>query len=223
MSPGKRGSGITFESQCPTNVLPANWQQAIKNELVSLNLPGVLIGAPITGIHCVLVGSIANLAHSGSEDFRKSTRRALRQGLMTLKEKGGCQILEPLDNFKLTIPQENLGQAIGDLQRMNGEVKSTININGMLLLTGVVPTNKFQNYSKQLRAYTHSQGYLECQTIGYQPSHQQTALIADTDYDATADQDYPINSLFCINKVNTEINWKDVPNYSYYPAGKLAQ
>jgi Translation elongation factors (GTPases) len=87
MEPAPTGSGLTFESRCSLDVLASNWQHQVLTNLGSKEHLGVLIGAPITDMKISLIGGRASNVHSVGGDFREATWRAVRQGLMMLKEK----------------------------------------------------------------------------------------------------------------------------------------
>ncbi|KRM38493.1 elongation factor G [Lactobacillus hamsteri DSM 5661 = JCM 6256] len=214
---GKRGSGITFDADCPWTVLPRNWQEVVHQEILTEEIPGVLIGAPIIDLKFTLIGGISNLAHSGSEDFRKSTRRAVRQGLMQLKAMNQCQLLEPFYRFKLILPEENVGQAIQDISQMSGEVKISDHRGSIVTLTGMAPVSEMQNYQKKVSSYTHGLGYLSCVFAEYRNCHNASEVIESYKYDPENDINFPIDSVFCLNKINTQIRWDQVDKYCLYP------
>ena len=58
--------------------------------------------------------------HSVGGDFREATWRAVRQGLMMLKERNECQLLEPWHRFRLEVGQDH-DRAMSDIQRMSGQ------------------------------------------------------------------------------------------------------
>lgn len=88
LEPGERGSGLVFASDCSENLLDINWQRLILTHLEEKTHLGVMTGSPITDMKITLVSGRAHLKHTQGGDFREATYRALRQGLMTLRERG---------------------------------------------------------------------------------------------------------------------------------------
>lgn len=81
---------------------------------------GVLTGSPITDVEITLVSGKAHAKHTEGGDFRQATYRAVRQGLRSAKS----VLLEPVYEFTLEVPNENIGRAMSDIQRMNGTFSS---------------------------------------------------------------------------------------------------
>ena len=82
MEPAEPGSGLQFDTMCPTDTLALHWQRLILAHLAEKAHRGVLTGAPITDIRFTLVSGKAHLKHTEGGDFRQATYRAVRQGLM---------------------------------------------------------------------------------------------------------------------------------------------
>ena len=104
LEPGERGSGLVFASDCSENLLDINWQRLILTHLEEKTHLGVMTGSPITDMKITLVSGRAHLKHTQGGDFREATYRALRQGLMTLRERGKTVLLEPYYSFTLELP-----------------------------------------------------------------------------------------------------------------------
>ena len=116
LEPGERGSGLQFASACSTDALDLNWQRLILTHLEEKTHVGVLTGAAITDMKITLLAGRAHVKHTEGGDFRQATYRAVRQGLMQAES----VLLEPYYAFRLAVPQENLGRAMHDIQRMDG-------------------------------------------------------------------------------------------------------
>ena len=114
LSPGKPGSGITFESRCSTDVLDQNWQRLIRTHVLEKEHLGVLTGAPLTDVVITLVTGRAHLKHTEGGDFREATYRAIRQGLMS----GESVLLEPILSFVIEVDSGDLGRVLFDIQQM---------------------------------------------------------------------------------------------------------
>ncbi|MCD8379553.1 MAG: TetM/TetW/TetO/TetS family tetracycline resistance ribosomal protection protein, partial [Lachnospiraceae bacterium] len=116
MEPGEPGSGLTFDSICSEDVLDRNWQRLILTHLKERRHRGVLTGGELTDVRISLAAGRAHPKHTEGGDFREATYRAVRQGLMRAEN----ILLEPVYAFELTLPMENVGQAMNDISRMSG-------------------------------------------------------------------------------------------------------
>ncbi|WP_204120587.1 MULTISPECIES: elongation factor G [Levilactobacillus] len=218
MTPAPRGSGLTFAADCSLEVLGKNWQHQVLTNLRAKKQLGVLTGSPLTDVNITLVTGRASIVHSVGGDFREATWRAVRQGLMMLREQGACQLLEPWYQFRLEVGQDQVGRAMNDIQRLHGQFDTpddTASANGMVVLTGTAPVAEMQGYSQEVLAYTHGQGQLECLVDGYRPCHNQAEIVAAQDYAPVADLPNTPDSVFCAHGAGYPVPWDEVPGMAH--------
>ena len=96
-----------------------------------------------------LAAGRAHLKHTEGGDFRQATYRALRQGLMQAQS----ILLEPYYHFRLSLPQAQVGRAIGDLRAMSASF-SQEQAEELAVLTGSVPVSALGSYAMEVAAYT---------------------------------------------------------------------
>ena len=119
LEPGEPGSGMQFSAACSEDVLDKNCQRLILTHLREREHRGVLTGAAVTDMKITLVSGKAHLKHTEGGDFRQATYRAVRQGLMRAKS----VLLEPYYDFVLEVPEQSVGRAMTDVERMHGEIR----------------------------------------------------------------------------------------------------
>lgn len=214
LRPGKRGSGLTFTSECREDVLDKNWQRLILTHLQEKTHIGVLTGSPITDIEIALVSGKAHPKHTEGGDFRQATYRAVRQGLRSAES----LLLEPVYNFTLEVPSENVGRAMSDIQRMYGSFAPPENGSETVVLTGTAPAVTMANYSKEVAQYTHGRGSLVCVLKSYEPCHNAEEVIESIGYNCDTDSDNPCDSVFCSHGAGHTVKWDDVPKYMHLPS-----
>ncbi|MDF7672648.1 TetM/TetW/TetO/TetS family tetracycline resistance ribosomal protection protein [Lactobacillus sp. ESL0701] len=219
LEPLPAGSGLVIVNDCPNEVLAPNWQKQVMFDLQTKEHLGVLIGAPITDMKIRFVSGHYSYKHTQGGDFRKAAWRAVRQGLMLLKAKGKCQLLEPWYHFRLEIASTQIGRAISDIQQMKGTFNEPeVGTNQeMEVLTGSAPVKQMQNYAKVVRNYIHGQGNLECTFDCYHPCQNATEIIAAYDYSPTHDLANTPDSVFVPNEIATRIPWNEVPEWAHVP------
>ena len=106
-------------------------------------------------------------------------------------------LLEPYYAFRLEVPSENLGRAMADLDRMQGEFSSPEQDGSMALLTGTAPVSTMRNYQRDVISYTKGRGRLTLSLSGYEPCHNAEEVIAASGYDFDSDLQDPAGSVFC--------------------------
>ncbi|KRM94245.1 translation elongation factor (GTPase) [Lentilactobacillus senioris DSM 24302 = JCM 17472] len=213
MEPAPAGSGLEFVADCPVDVLGKNWQHQVMANLAAKEQLGVLTGSPLTDVKITLINGRASNVHTVGGDFREATWRAVRQGLMLLKQRNVCQLLEPWYQFRLEIGSDQVGRALNDIQKMNGTFEAPTNAGNaeMVTIVGTAPVSEMQEYSQDVNAYTHGQGQLECVFAGYQPCHNAAEVVANTDYDPVADVANTPDSVFCAHGAGYPVKWDKVP------------
>lgn len=219
LRPGKRGSGLIFDSTTSVETLPKNWQHQVLTSLPAKQQLGVLIGAPLTDVHVTLVTGRGSIVHTVGGDFRESSWRALRQGLMMLRAQGKCIVLEPWYDFRLTISRDQVGRAMNDIQQMSGQIDDSqdTTADDLTVLTGSAPVSEMRDYARTVNAYTHGQGSLEYTVAGYRPCHNEDEVIAAADYNPTADLANPPGSVFVAHGAAYTVNWDKVPETMHLP------
>jgi len=218
LQPAPRGSGLTVETDCSLEVLGKNWQHQVLSNLQAKTQLGVLTGSPLTDVKITLVGGRASNVHSVGGDFREATWRAVRQGLMMLKQVNGCQLLEPWYQFRLIVGQDQMGRAMTDVQRMHGQFEPPVtDAAGVTTLTGTAPVSEMQGYAQVVRAYTHGQGQLAVVIDGYRPCHDQPAVLAAQPYDPVSDLENTPDSVFCAHGAGYPVPWDQVPSMAHFP------
>ena len=217
LEPGEPGSGLVFESRCSVNDLALNWQRLILTHLEERRHRGVLTGAEITDMKISILGGRAHAKHTEGGDFRKATYRAVRQGLMM----GRSVLLEPDYDFRLELPQENLGRAMADLQQMDASFGQPdfSEKNNTAILRGRVTVAALGNYVEEVAAYTRGAGSLQCSLRGYVPCKNAEAVIAASGYDPELDVRNPSSSVFCSHGVGTIIPWYEVRSFMHVDTG----
>ena len=215
LEPLPRGSGLVFDTVCPTDVLDGNYQKLILTHLAEKAHKGVLTGALITDMKITLLVGKAHLKHTEGGDFRQATYRAVRQGLMQAKS----VLLEPWYDFILTVPTEQIGRGITDIRAMGGQFEAPETCGSLSTLRGLVPAAEVKDYAETLAAYTQGLGRLQLSLHGYAPCHNAEAVIAETGYDPEADVDNTPDSVFCAHGAGFNVKWNQVRDYMHLESG----
>lgn len=225
LEPLLAGSGMRFASVCSEDVLDRNWQRLILQHCREREHLGVLTGSPVTDMKITLLVGRAHLKHTEGGDFRQATYRAIRQGLMEAKERGDCRLLEPWYGFRLEVPQDMVGHAMADIQRMSGSFDTPSGDGEYMVLEGEAPVAQMRDYAMDVNAYTHGRGHLSCVFTGYRPCHNADEVIEQSAYDPESDLENTPDSVFCAHGAGYPVKWYKVPefmhlDYAWHGTGK---
>lgn len=215
LEPLPAGIGMRFASVCSEDVLDRNWQRLILQHCREREHLGVLTGSPITDMKITLLVGRAHLKHTEGGDFRQATYRAIRQGLMEAKERGDCRLLEPWYGFRLEVPQDMVGHAMADIQRMSGSFDTPDGDGEYMVLEGEAPVAQMRDYAMDVNAYTHGRGHLSCVFAGYRPCHNVDEVIEQAAYDPESDLENTPDSVFCAHGAGYPVKWYKVPEFMH--------
>lgn len=215
LEPLPAGIGMRFASVCSEDVLDRNWQRLILQHCREREHLGVLTGSPITDMKITLLVGRAHLKHTEGGDFRQATYRAIRQGLMEAKERGDCRLLEPWYGFRLEVPQDMVGHAMADIQRMSGSFGTPSGDGEYMVLEGEAPVAQMRDYAMDVNAYTHGRGHLSCVFAGYRPCHNADEVIEQSAYEPESDLENTPDSVFCAHGAGYPVKWYKVPEFMH--------
>ena len=219
LEPTAPGSGLTFATACPQEVLDFSWQRLALSVLQSESHPGVLTASPLTDVRITLIAGRAHTKHTEGGDFRQAACRALRQGLMGAEN----VLLEPWYDFRLELPQAFVGRALADLGRMEAKTEPPITQGEDAVVTGSVAVSAFGEYPAELAAYTHGHARLSLTLGGYYPSSNQAQVVEELGYDPLRDVEHPADSVFCSHGAGHSVPWDEVPAHAHVSSGLRLQ
>lgn len=211
IEPRERGTGVVCGSACSEDVLARNWQRLIRTHMLEREHRGTLMGAPLTDVSITLVAGKAHPKHTEGGDFRQATYRAIRQGLMHAQG----VLLEPWYRYVLEVPQDKVGRAMADLQRMSATLGIPTGHADMSVLEGRVPVATIRDYALDVRAYTRGTGSLSLEFDGYDVCHNAEEVVAQAGYDPVADLENTPHSVFCRHGAGYTVAWDEVASHAH--------
>ena len=198
---------MQYGTVCSTDDLDLNWQRLILTHAMEREHKGALIAAPITDMRITLVSGKAHLKHTEGGDFRQATYRAIRQGLMTAKERGDAVLLEPGYRFTLEVPSGCVGRALADLTRMHARFDTLDSRGELAVIEGELPASELGDYALDVAAYTGGQGSISCVLSGYEPCHDADRVIEEAAYNYLEDLPNTPDSVFCSHGAGYNVWW----------------
>lgn len=211
LEPLEQGSGLVFASSCSEDILDKNWQHLILTHLREKEHLGVLTGSPVTDMKITLAAGRAHIKHTEGGDFRQATYRAVRQGL----KQAGSILLEPYYEFRLELPEDMIGRAMTDVEKMSGTIELPEHKEKIAVICGTAPVAAMREYAKEVAAYTRGNGRLFCSLKGYAPCHNQEEVKNAFAYDSESDMENPTGSVFCSHGAGFAVPWNQVKDYMH--------
>ena len=171
----------------------------------------MLTGSVITDMKITVIGGRAHTKHTEGGDFRQATYRAVRQGL----KQAQSVLLEPYYEFHIAVPQNMVGRAMTDIEKMHGKFEGPYQEGDAQVLRGIAPVACMANYQKEVTAYTKGLGKVTFRFAGYYPCHNTEEVVAQTGYDPERDLSHPADSVFCAHGAGFIVPWNEVPDHMH--------
>ncbi len=154
IEPLPRGSGFQFEDRIVGGVVPRQYIPAVEKGIVEAMAEGVLAGYPVVDLKVGLFDGTFHTVDSSEMAFKIAASMGFKKGVLA------CQptLLEPIVNIEIEIPEEYLGDVIGDLNSRRGRVMGMDTKGHHQIIKGQVPLADILRYAPDLRSITSGRG-----------------------------------------------------------------
>ncbi|MBW1773200.1 MAG: elongation factor G [Deltaproteobacteria bacterium] len=163
LSPLPRGGGNQFLNRCEHPDLNEDFLHAIREGIEEEATSGVVMGYPVIDVETVLKGVQINETYSDYMAFKVAAAKAFRNAC----ENGHAILLEPIMKAEILIPEEFMGEVIGDLNSRQGKINQIANSGPVQVLSASVPLSKMFGYSTSLRSLSQGRGTFSMQFSHY--------------------------------------------------------
>lgn len=162
IEPLARGEGFEFVDRIVGGVIPKQYIPAVEKGIVEAMAGGVLAGYPVVDVKVSLYDGSFHTVDSSEMAFKIAGSMGFKKGVMN------CQptLLEPIVNIEIEIPDEYMGDVIGDLNGRRGRVLGMDARGSNQIIKGQLPLAEILTYAPDLRSMTSGRG-----TFIYQISH----------------------------------------------------
>ncbi|MFC1658512.1 elongation factor G [Candidatus Omnitrophota bacterium] len=155
MQPQERsGLGVTFEDKIKSGAIPREFIPAVEEGVRSAARSGFLAGYPVTDIAVTLMDGSYHEVDSSEMSFQVAAGMAFNDGL----KKAGCILLEPIMDLEIVVPEEYMGQILGDLNGRRAKVSAMKQRKNLRIIRACVPIAEVFNYATILRSLTQGRG-----------------------------------------------------------------
>ena len=162
MEPLEPGKGIEFESKIVGGVVPKEYVKPVEEGIREAAESGVLAGYPVIDFKATLVDGSYHDVDSSEMAFKIAGSMAFKEGCKQAKS----VILEPIMKVEITVPEEYMGDVIGDVNSRRGRMEGMEGVDGMQEIRAFIPLSEMFGYATDLRSKTQGRG-----TYSMEPSH----------------------------------------------------
>ncbi|WP_067621080.1 elongation factor G [Alicyclobacillus acidiphilus] len=162
--PLERGQGFVFENKIVGGVIPKEYIPAVEEGIQEAMRNGVLAGYPLVDVKASLYDGSYHDVDSSEMAFKIAGSMALKAGA----EKAGPVLLEPVMRVEVTVPEEYMGDILGDINSRRGRVEGMDTRNNASIVRGYVPLSEMFGYSTSLRSRTQGRGTYSMELAAYE-------------------------------------------------------
>jgi elongation factor G len=172
MEPLDRGGGIVFEEKVTGGTIPREYFKAIENGIKEASQSGVLAGYPVTDLKVTLIDGSYHEVDSSEMAFKMAAVFAFKEAF----QKGRPTLLEPIMKVEVVMPEEFLGDVLGQVNSRRGEIQGTdIRPGNSHAVRALVPLAEMFGYATELRSATQGRGVFSMEFHHYAPVSESVA------------------------------------------------
>lgn len=162
-----------FSEEIVGGAVPKSYIPAVEKGLIEAMKEGVLAGYPVTGIKAVLYDGSYHEVDSSEMAFKVAASLAFKKGM----QEANPVLLEPIMQLSITIPEDYVGDIMGDISKRRGKVLGMESLyNGKQTLKAVAPMAETFKYINDLKSMTQGKGKFEMVFLNYEEVPQEIAV-----------------------------------------------
>jgi elongation factor G len=177
LEPLPRGSGYEFVDKIVGGVVPRTYIPAVDKGIQEALRHGILAGFPVQDFRVSLVDGGHHSVDSSEMAFKIAGSMAFKKGM----EEAGPLLLEPVMHMEITVPDECVGDIIGDMNTRRGKVLGVEPQAGSQVVAVQVPMAEVLKYAPDLRSMTSDRGLFTMEFSHYEevPQHLTAKIVAE--------------------------------------------
>ena len=163
LEPQEPGAGFSFENKVVGGAIPKEFINPIEAGVKQAMETGVVAGYPVVDVKVTVYDGSFHEVDSSEAAFKIAGSMAFKEGA----KKAGAVLLEPYVKVEVTVPEEYMGDVIGDINSRRGRIESMEPRNGVQVINGFVPLAEMFGYSTDLRSKTQGRGNYSMEVAYY--------------------------------------------------------
>ena len=163
LEPQEPGEGFAFENKVVGGAIPKEFIKPVEDGVRQAMESGVVAGYPMVDIKATVFDGSFHEVDSSEAAFKVAGSMAFKNGA----GKANPVLLEPYVKVEVTVPEEYMGDVIGDLNSRRGRIEGMEARNGAQVINGFVPLSEMFGYSTDLRSKTQGRGNYSMEVAYY--------------------------------------------------------
>ncbi|MGF7058330.1 elongation factor G [Brassicibacter mesophilus] len=164
LEPRKPGEGYEFINKITGGAIPKEYIPAVDNGIQEAMQSGILAGYPVLDFRVTLFDGSYHEVDSSEMAFKIAGSMAFKDGC----KKANPVLLEPYMRVEVTVPEEYMGDVIGDINSRRGRIEGMESRSGAQIIRGFVPLSEMFGYATDLRSKTQGRGVYTMQFDHYE-------------------------------------------------------
>ena len=164
VEPNEQGKGYSFESKIVGGVVPKEYVKPVDEGVQDAMKAGILAGYPVVDVKVALVDGSYHEVDSSEAAFHIAGSMAFKEAC----RQGGAALLEPIMKVDIVVPEEYMGDVIGDVNSRRGRMEGMDTEQGVTTIHSFIPLSEMFGYATDLRSKTQGRG-----TYSMEPSHNE--------------------------------------------------
>ena len=162
VEPNEQGKGYSFESKIVGGVVPKEYVKPVDEGVQDAMKAGILAGYPVVDVKVALVDGSYHEVDSSEAAFHIAGSMAFKEAC----RQGGAALLEPIMKVDIVVPEEYMGDVIGDVNSRRGRMEGMDTEQGVTTIHSFIPLSEMFGYATDLRSKTQGRGI-----YAMEPSH----------------------------------------------------
>ncbi len=176
LEPGEAGSGFEFVSKIVGGAVPKEYVAPVEQGMKETCESGILAGYPLIDVKATLIDGSYHDVDSSEMAFKIAGSMAMKAATM----KASPVLLEPMMKVEVEVPENFLGDVMGDLNSRRGQIEGMESEQGLSKVTAKVPLAEMFGYATDIRSKTQGRGVFSMEFSSYEevPRNVSEAIIA---------------------------------------------
>ncbi len=159
------GRGFAFVNDIKGGVIPGEYVPAVEKGVIRALEAGPLAGYPVVDVKVTVYYGSYHEVDSSEFAFAEAARQCFRQCFL----KGSPQLLEPVMNVEVTVPEDFMGAATSSISQRRGRIEGMEDRGASKIVHGFVPLSEMFGYSNTIRTLTQGRGTFSMRFERYEP------------------------------------------------------
>jgi len=166
VEPMPRGEGFIFDSEVTGGNVPTKYIPAVEKGVVEAMQKGPISGSEVIDVKAVVTDGSAHSVDSSDMAFKLAASRCFQDLMM----QAGPVLLEPIMALEITVPDEFMGDVMGDINTRRGKIQGMEAQGGFQVIKAAVPEAELYQYTSSLRSLTQARGSFTQAFSHYEPA-----------------------------------------------------